>query len=234
MDNQVSNILKIIKFSPSLIIITAFIFIMSLIYAEHKKEFEEDKKYIENQFIINEKKRIQSNVKNLHDFIKSQKKESEEKLKKNIREKISNAHKIAMNIYIKNKDKKEKKEIIQQIKDSLEVIRFNDERGYFSIHTMEGINILHPINKDFEGTSVLNRKDILGNYPLREALNIVKTKDEGIFTWYWYKPNDKSKEFKKIGIVKKFKPYGLIITTAEYVEDFENNLKKRLLSQIAK
>tara|TARA_B100001063_G_C16776048_1_gene565460 strand:+ start:3060 stop:6221 length:3162 start_codon:yes stop_codon:yes gene_type:complete len=151
-----------------------------------------------------------------------------------LKHQVNIAHRIATNIYNKNKNTLLKNEIIKMIKEAIEDIRFNEERGYFSIHTIEGINILHPINPKFEGTSVLNRKDFSGNYPVQEMINIAKIKGEGFSSWYYFKPNDKSREFKKIGVVKNFEPYNLIITTAEYVDDYINNLKSNILNNLSK
>ncbi len=233
MKKEVSSLINIIRFTPPILIIIVCIFLITLTYQEQKNEFELEKNFIEKQFIEYEKNRIKENVNTMHSFIKDRKQEFEKELREDIYQRINNAHEIATNIYNKNRNRKSKTEIIEQIKDSLEVFRFNEGRGYFSIHTIEGINILQPINKAFEGTSVFYRKDVKGNYPVQMAINIAKKKNYGFFSWYYYKPKDKSKEFKKIGIVKKFEPYNLIITTAEYVEDFNKNLQKKTLEHIS-
>ncbi|MAD42645.1 MAG: hypothetical protein CL623_09680 [Arcobacter sp.] len=185
---------------------------------------------MENEYIQIEKNIIYSNVNTIYNYINKEIQSSEKDLKL----KINIVHKIATNMYLKNKDTLSKNEIINQIKNAIEILRFNEGRSYFSIHTMEGINILHPINPKFEGTSVLNRIDAKGNYSVHQAIEIARTKGEGFMSWYYFKPNNKSKEFKKIGIVKKFEPYDLIITTAECVDDYEKNLRKRVLDNISK
>ena len=230
--SNIKNLIKIIKFTPVLIICFACIFIVSFIYNEQEKEFIKEKSFIEKQFIEIEKNRIRANINTVYNYINQTKQKSEEKLKNDLRYQIDLAHKIITNIYEKNKTIHTKDEIIKQIKDALQTIRFNEGRGYVSIHTMQGVNILHPINPKFEGTSVLNRKDVRGKYPVQDSINILKTKNEAFMTWYYFKPNDKSKEFKKIGILKKFEPYNMIITTAEYVDDFEKNLQANVLKHL--
>ncbi len=233
MDSNVKYLLQIIKYTPSLTILIVCILTITLMFNEQKKEFLEEQNLIEKQFVDIQKEKIKSAVNTVHDYIKREKNRALDELKQDLNYKMNTAYNIAINIYNKNKDKKTKAEIIEQIKESIEVLRFNDARGYFSIHTLDGINILQPINRSFEGTSVFYRKDIKGNYPVQMAIEIAKTKGTGFFSWYYYKPNDKSKEFEKIGIVKKFEPYNLIFTTAEYVEDFNNNLQKKILEHIS-
>ncbi|MBU3013140.1 cache domain-containing protein [Poseidonibacter lekithochrous] len=233
MNKEVNKILNIIKFTPLIIILLTSIFIMLVIYQEHKNEFNKEKDFIKKQYINQEKNRIKSTITAIHNYIQQQKHRSEFELKNDLRKRILNAHEIATNIYNKNKDHLSKDEIIGHIKNALEVIRFNEGRGYFSIHTMKGINILQPINKDLEGKNILKRKDSHGNTPVLNAINIAKTKDEGFMSWYYYKPNDRKNTYKKLGIVKRFEPYDLVITTAEYLDDFQNNLKNKTLEYIS-
>ncbi|MBU3015883.1 cache domain-containing protein [Poseidonibacter lekithochrous] len=234
MDKKVRYLLRIIRFSPPLGIIIASFFIITLLYHEQNEEFKKEKLFLETEYIEIEKNTIYSNVNTIDNYIKNEIQNSEKSLKDDLKIKINTVHKIATNLYLKNKDTLSKNEIINQIKNSIEILRFNEGRSYFSIHNMEGVNILHPINPKFEGTSILNRQDAKGNYSVHQAIEIAKTKGEGFLSWYYFKPNDKSKEFKKIGIVKKFEPYNLIITTAEYVDEYERNLRKKVLNDISK
>ena len=233
MNSDVQNLLRIIKYTPLFVIIFACIFIIGLMYQEQEREFTKEKLYLKTQYIEIEKNKIRGTIDTIKKYIKNEKQKSEELLKEDLKRKINIVHKIATNIYNKNKNIFPKEIIIEQIKHAIETMRFNKGRVYFSIHTMEGINILQPINRKFEGTSVLNRKDAKGNYPIQNAIKIAKNQGEGFLSWYYFKPNDKSNEFKKIGIIKKFEPYNLIITTAEYVEDFEKNLQKKILNNIS-
>ena len=234
MDKKVQNLLHIIRFTPPILIIIACIIIISLIYQEQKKEFQKEKLFIETEYMEIEKNAILSNINTIHNYIKNEKQKAEELLKEDLKHHMDIVHNIASNIYNKNKNILSKDEIIKHIKEAVEVIRFNQDRGYFSIHTLEGINILHPINPQFEGTSVLNRKDSSGTYPVKRVINIAKTKGEGFATWYYFKPEDRSKEFKKLGIARIFEPLSLVITTAEYMDNYEKALKEYILNHISK
>ena len=225
-------ILKIIKYTPLIFILIASILITTYISLNYINTLKIEKEKIEDEYIKFNKELIQNNINTVYNYINKKNARSNELLKINLKHEINNAHDIMNSIYDKYKNEKSKEEIIEIMKAALEHIRFNDGRGYISIHTMEGINVFHPIYKEFEGTSVLNRKDINGDYPVKEAIAIAKAKTEGFFSWYYYKLKDKSKELKKLGIVKEFEPYNFIITTAEFEEDFEREIKMETIAYI--
>ncbi|MFT7002971.1 MAG: PAS domain S-box-containing protein [Sulfurimonas sp.] len=225
-------LLKIIKYAPSLFLILFAVLMTSYLFYQNKQDLNIQKSKIKVELIESKKDIAKNSLQMVHEYIHKTIENSENSLKKDLKNKIDIAWKITENIYNKNKDSLTKKEIILHIKNALESFRFKEERGYFSIHTMTGINILHPINKKFEGTSVLNRIDAQGNHPVQTALRIAKSKGEGFFSWYYYKPNDKSKQFEKFGIVKKFEPLNLIITTAEYIDDYKKNLNSAILEHL--
>ncbi|APW65003.1 hypothetical protein LPB137_03710 [Poseidonibacter parvus] len=233
MENQVKSLLLIIKIFPAFTVLLMSFIIIVVLINEEKIEIQEQKNNIEKQFMFSEKKRIKSNIDIIYTYAKLLQSTSEKELQKDLKYRINNIHNLMLNIYIKNKDKKSKAEIIKQIKDAVDPLRFDNGNGYFSIHTIEGINILHPIIKKYEGTSVLNRKDAKGSYSVQKAINIAKTKGEGFFNWYSLKPNIDSREFEKIGIVKSFEPYDLIITTGTFKDSFQNSLKKKMLNYIS-
>jgi len=222
-------LLLIIRYAPSIFIIALAIIGLVNITIKHNKDLKKVQSNIKTEYIQLHKERIKKNIATTTKFINDSIQNSNAKLEEELSHRINTVHKIAMNIYLKNKNSLPKKEILRQIKNAVETIRYENGQGYFSIHTLDGINILHPINKNLEGTSVLNRKDVTGKYPVREAINIAKTKGEGFFTWYYFKPNDRSKRVQKSGIVKKFVPYNLIITTALFEDDLQNKVKKEIL-----
>jgi len=228
-----NTILQIMKYFPSLFIGILIITATTYITINHKNSLKEEASKIEKEYLTSNKARIKLHIDVVNRYIQAQLNDSEIQLKKELAEKINVAYDIALNIYNKNKKRLSKKEIIEQIKYATQPIRFNNGRGYFSIHTMEGVNISQPAFQNLEGTLVLYRQDSQGNYPVQKAIKIAKNKNEGFFTWDYYKPNDTSKIYKKFGIVKKFAPYNLIITTAIFKEDFENSLKKEMLRHFA-
>jgi two-component system, NtrC family, sensor kinase len=232
---KISNenlILKVIKYLPVIFILICSLLSTLYISYNYTKTLEKEKEEIKKNYIEFNKSLIQNNIDIIDKYINNKNKEANNLLKEKIKEHIDLGHEVMTSIYNKYKNTKTKEEIIAIIKTALENIRFDKGRGYFSVYTIEGINIFQPLNKIFEGTSLFNRQDAQGNYPVQEAISIVNTKSEGFFSWDYYKPNDRSKEFGKIGIVKKFEPYNLIISTSEYVDDFEKQVKRETLEYV--
>jgi len=226
------RILNIIKYSPPIFIITMGFLIVFLLYIDNQNTIKKEKVNIENSFIENNKKIIQNQIDILYNYIITQKENTETKLKNNLKENVDIAHQIATSIYENNQDKTEQ-EVQKLIKDALRKIRFNDGRGYFFIHDKHVFaNTMHPIMPRLEGKNSYNVKDAKGTYIIREMHNLLRVKDETFFTWYWYKPGDKKRQYKKIGYLKNFKPYNWFIATGEYVENFENKIKNDVINYI--
>jgi len=214
------TILKIIKYTPFLVMFIFLILATLYLYIQKKSDFKQAKLAIEKEYMFKNKERIKLNLSIVNKYINSTIKNSEIQLKKELHTKIDFIHSIALNIYEKDKNILSKKAIIEQIKNAIEPIRFDRGNGYFSIHTMEGTNIL-------------DREDDSGRYSVREAIEIAKTKGKDFVIWDYYKPNDKSKLFKKVGIIKKFEPYDLVLTTAVFIKDYENIIKKNMLEHLS-
>ncbi len=187
------QLLNIIKFTPPIFIMTISIIITLFLYLEMERELKKEKDSIKNEYIKTNKELVELDVENLHDFITKTQESTEKKLKENIKNRVYEAHSIAMKIYNENKDTKTKNEIIKMIKDALEDIRFNEKRGYFFIYSFDYECILLPIAKHLEGTSFYNFKDFNGTFLTREIIKQMKEEKEGFLTWSFQKPNDATK-----------------------------------------
>ncbi len=165
-------LLKIIKYTPTILILLSSIFITTYITSKYDRASKEEQIQIKKDFLESNKNRIKVEIDSLGRLINNKIINEDKQLKDDLQDKINLATKIATNIYEKNKNKLSKEEIIYHIKNSIEALRFNDGQGYFSIHTLEGINILQPVHKEYEGTSVLNRKDLRGEYTVKKAIEI--------------------------------------------------------------
>ena len=229
-----SQLLKIIKFTPPIFIITISIIITLFLYLDTLNELEKEKISIRKEFIKTNKELVELDVENLYDFIIKTQESTEKKLKENIKNRVYEANSIAMKIYTENKDTKTKSEIQKMIKDALEDIRFNEKRGYFFIYSFDYECILLPIAKHLEGTSFFNFKDFNGTFLTREIIKQLKVEKEGFLTWSFQKPNDATKGYKKIGFNIYFEPYDWFIGTGEYFVDFEEMVKKDVLEYISK
>jgi signal transduction histidine kinase len=120
------------------------------------------------------------------------------------------------------------------IKDALVNIRFNNGRGYFFITSLDYECILLPTARELEGTSFYNLKDSEGVYIARKIVSLIKKDKEGFLSWSFSKPNDLENQYKKIGFNMYFEPYDWYIGTGEYIEEFEEDVKKEVLEYISR
>ena len=226
------TILQIIKYTPPIFIITLSLIISAALYFNNQKMFNEEKKQIEKEYIKDKKELMQNQIDNIHEYIINEQKDTEDKLRQSIKMRVYEAYNIAMNIYQENK-KLDNTAIKKLITDALRTIRFNNNRGYFFIFSMDGKSILNAAFPNIEGENLWNYKDAKETFLLQEMNKILNKKKETFYDWYWNKPSDKNLiEYKKIGFFKKIEPLNWYIGTGEYLEDFENDIKKDLLKHI--
>ncbi|QKF67639.1 Cache sensor-containing signal transduction histidine kinase [Arcobacter venerupis] len=226
------KLLKIIKFTPSIFVIIISLFVILFLYFENKKTFIEEKKEIEEKYVLEKKELIQEEVNRVYTFIEHLQKSTEQELKKNVKTRVYEAHAIATGIYNKYKDTKSKEEIFQLIKVAFNDIRFNDGRGYYFMDDVNGVKLSHPIDTSIEGNNFLNYTDVKGYKLFETIVKTIKDKTERFDEYYWYKPNSNKEIGKKISFYKYFEPLNIAIGSGEYFDDFERNIQKQALEYI--
>ena len=225
-------ILNIIKYGPIVFILSLSVIISLTLYINYKSAFIEEKDLIEKEYVQRNRTDVKNQLDTIYRFILEEQKTTEIKLKKNLKQRVNEAHSIAMNIY--NENKHLKKEVVQKmIKDALRNIRFNEGRGYFFIYSFDYECILLPVAKHLEGSSFYNFKDGEGKYLTRNIIKSLENKNESFLKWSYHKPKDMKNQYEKIGFNKRFEPYDWYIGTGEYVEDFEGDIQKEVLQYIA-
>ncbi|WP_294961793.1 cache domain-containing protein, partial [Sulfurimonas sp.] len=226
------NILKIIRYQPMVLMLVIVLIMIQVSIQQVNEDFSNEINKVRQDYLDQNKKRVKEEVKRVLYEVEIEKNKSESYLKEKIKLQVDNAYQIIQSIYNKNKNTKSKQEIIKDIKNALQNIRFNNGRGYIFIYDLDATSIFHPTKPQREGKNYFYDKDITGVYRNQIAINIVKEKGEGFFHWFFHKPNDATTEYKKIGFVKGFKEYNWFIGTGEYVLDYENEMKRRILDGI--
>jgi signal transduction histidine kinase len=232
LNTNEQQILKIIKYTPSIFLFILSVLITLFFYFEQKTNFLEEKKKIQNNYIIQNKSIINQEVNRVYDFIKQLEKTTEIELKESIKNRVYEAHTIATSIYNKYKDVKPKEEIFEIIKTSLNDIRYNEGRGYFFIDSNKGVKLLQPPSKEMEGKIFYDFTDAKGYKFMHDIVKIIDEKTENFIQYFWKKPNSKENGSKKISFIKYFEPFNVAIGSGEYVEDFEKQIQKKALDYI--
>ncbi|TLP35733.1 cache domain-containing protein [Arcobacter arenosus] len=226
------KIIRIIKYAPPILAIIISILLSISLYLNNEVNFKNQEKFIEQEYIKNNKEIIKSQVDRIYHLIQKEQHSTENNLKTSLKNRVNEAYSIAMNIYNENKEL-DNNILKKMISDALREIRFNNKRGYFFIYNFDHECILLPLAKELEGTSFYNYQDANGAYVIRNIIDIVKTQKEGFYQWKYYKPSDKKKQYKKLGFNKHFEPFNWVIGTGEYIEDFENDQKAKILNFIS-
>lgn len=234
------NILNIIKYG-AVIPIIVFAFIMTYILIEQKNN--ELKKQIEDtkaEFLKDNKRIVKDEVMRVIESLNYEIKNSEAELKRFLKEKVYEAHSIATNIYLDESNHAKighthsKEHILRTIKYALGGMIYNKGRGYIFINDNTGTNILQPLNKSIEGKNLYDYEDAKGYKYMQKIVQTIKNKTETFDKYYWYKSKDDKTPYEKISFYKYFEPYDIAIGTGEYLVDFENELKERMLKKINK
>ena len=225
-------IIFFIKYAPILFVMILSLFSTNIVLNEKERNFEHEVKEIEKNYYETNKKRIKEEVQRVHKYIQAEKEKTESLLKQNLKTRVYEAHTIATKIYERNKDIKSKEEIIDIIKTTLGSIIFNNGRGYYFLTDKVGRVLLQPLNPSVEGTNLSNFEDAKGYKFMKTFKQTIDERSERFDSYYWYRGKNKTDIQKKISFIKYFEPYNMIIGTGEYLQNFENNLKNKILEHI--
>lgn len=218
-----------------ILIIFLYGFVVGIVLVlQHYYDFKTDTDNLKIEYTKEKRELLKTEVNKIIDFVKYKKSHTEERLKDIIKTKVEEVHNIAENIYNENITIYSEKDVQKLIKDALRPIRYNDGRGYIFITSMQGVEILYPTNPEYEDQNIINLQDDKGNYVIRDEIEIVKKHGAGFVIDYWMKPDKKEgMVYPKISYVKYFEPFDWYIGTGEYLDDYQEVVKKEVLQWIA-
>ncbi len=225
-----------IKFFRNMIVITlASIGLWSLIWIQGEySAFKMRSESIRAAYVESQKTLLKNEVADVVRHISRIRRVSAGKLKDTLKERVYEAHHIAMNIYRENVSSRELPEIGKMIRDALRAVRFNDGRGYYFAVSMDGVEQLYPVKPEFEGKDVIDLQDSMGNFVIKEEMEVIrKNWSEGFVTHFWTQPEkDPARMYSKISFVKYFEPLDWYFGAGDYLDDFDEEVKKEVLSDI--
>lgn len=223
------KLLNLITYAPASIVAAFTLFWVILTARDVILNSEEQLRALRQEHEQQQYSTLTSRVEYVEQQIRYARAQTEAELERTIKQQIYQAHNIASRLYESNKHLPEA-EVTKLITDALRDIRFNNGRGYFFIYKTDGLNVMHPLLPRVEGTSLWDFKDVRGSYIVREMGEEVKKHGESFYRWWFVKPDNKNKEFEKVGFGKYFEPYDWFIGTGDYVVDVENDIKDRVLN----
>ena len=231
--NKESYIIKLIQFGAIVSIIIISIFITQIFIQEKQNTLDSDIKKMEENFLSLNKRIVENLVNKIYNLIELEKDFEKDDFDLEVKEEVYQAYSIVMNIYnekIKEDNYSEEK-TIESIKKALREIRFNND-GYLFIYTMEGKNILNGEFPNLEGKNLWEYTDSKGTFIAKEMSEILKSKDETFYEWYWKESSNDETEYKKIGFFKKIPTLNMYIGTGYYEKNFKEQTQKRILKKL--
>lgn len=228
------KLVLLIRYVPTLIVALFATVIMLVFISDSKEKARLSVESLRSNMLDHQKQVIFEQVEQVYNRVVYRQAQTVSELKSQAKQRVDEAHQIAVSIF-QNNPNKNKSEIKKMISDALKPIRFYNNRGYFFIFQMDGINVMHALKPQIEGNSAWNAVDIKGTYILREHIKLIQQNDgEAFYRWWYQKPGfPATQEFEKIGFGKAFEPYDWFIGTGEYVADVEGDVKSALITSIA-
>lgn len=196
--------------------------------------FLNDCNVLRQTYLEDQKNLIHSEVEKVCDFIDYNKENAETRLENNIRDRVYEAHAIAMGIYQKNHTKLSELELKKLVTDALGSIRFNHGRGYYFAVQLDGVEQLFTDKPGMEGEDLSGLQDMNGKYVIRDMITIAQDPGEGFCRYVWSKPDNEGESHPKVAFVKLFEPFDWLIGTGEYLEDVTSDIQQEVLERIAK
>ena len=93
------KLLKIIKYAPTIFVLSITIFILAVSFFENKKRFEKDKEKICLEYTKKNEEIIKQRVHEVYDYIKREQESTELELKRTLKDAIDTSYNIADNMY---------------------------------------------------------------------------------------------------------------------------------------
>ena len=183
-------------------------------FSEHQQTIDR----LEQSFQVKKQERLKSEMEaaiGYLDFVHSR---TESVLQEALQDKVSMAMQTAQAIYDREHGRRPEVEVKRLIIAALRPQRFYEGRGYFFIDDEQGNCVLLPIAPSREGSSLWDNRDDTGHYIMRGLAAAAREGDQGGFSTYrWYSPDNPQQMSDKLAYVQRFKPYGWIIGTGDYL-----------------
>ena len=224
----------LLNFISNVIII--FLLILSIGYiviVNEYQDFEKRSKTIEQELRSEFKRKLKTEVDRVVDYINYYKSLSQERLKKEVQERVEHACQIINAIYNKYHNIEPEEKVQERIIDALKPLRWSNGYSFLWIIDTNGIAVLFPINPKIEHHNIIGYKDSKGREVVKEAIDISLKRGEGFIEKIFVPSPDKKSLHEQIAYVKLFKPYNWIIGSGETVSDVEKDIKEDILKRIS-
>ncbi len=189
---------------------------------QRQRTYLEKERILEEQLLDNEKRLLRFAVSNAIDYIRFRQAKVESVIRKELRSRVNEAHRLATGLYGGGLGSKDR------ILEVLRSMRFNSGRGYYFMYSLDGREVL-----SFEpaGAGLMpsgQRERVIG-----ELVRIAREQGEGFYSYLWPRPGSGAEAVPKISFVKRFEACGWLIGAGEYVEDIRVETQRDVLKWVS-
>ncbi len=129
---------------------------------------------------------------------------------------------IAAGIYKTEFENKVQKLVFEELKTD----RFGENNyGYFWVHNLDNIMLMHPIQRELDNTDLTNFKTLDGQYLFKNMNKLVLEKNEGFINYIWHRPDSKIKD-EKISYVHLIKNWNVVVGSGFYLTELKDMLNE--------
>ena len=153
-------------------------------------------------------------------------------LEKGLRRQVDHAMEIATHLYDRYKDRGDVA-VADMIREVLRPIRSETGKGYFFAFDRNGIEQLYPPDPSLEGVDMVGGTAAPNRSVVGRMLDLLTDRSEAFFRYDWTQPGASGADHRKLSFIRVFEPLNWVIGTGEYIEDFEADLKVRILARLA-
>ena len=196
------------------------------------KRFKKEELTLRQEYVAAQERLIKHETEQVLDYVEFKISQAETRLQQIIRNRTNEAYDIAINLYNQHKATRNPDEIKKIIKDALRPIRYNNQRGYYFVTRLDGVEILFADRPEMEGLNLIDMQDTQGKFVIRDMIAFIRESDEGFYHYTWTKPNKSGKAFPKVAFIKHFEPFDWLIGTGEYLDDVVNDIQQEVLARI--
>jgi methyl-accepting chemotaxis protein len=157
---------------------------------------------------------------------------SEANIAQNIKADALILKKTLDDIYTNNKDRLSKDELRTMLLDLINGYRYNNDVGYFYAYNLEGVNVVHPINKALVGKNLIDMKDKEGNFVIKDILKSAK-EGTGVTKFIWPHPVTKQDE-PKLSYNFYYEPLDIVIGTGDYASSIKEHFQSEAIKVLNK
>ena len=157
---------------------------------------------------------------------------SEANIAQNIKADALSLKRTLDDIYTNNKDRLSKDELRTMLLALINGYRYNNDVGYFYAYNLEGVNVVHPINKALVGKNLIDMKDKEGNFVIKDILKSAK-EGTGVTKFIWPHPVTKQDE-PKLSYNFYYEPLDIVIGTGDYASSIKEHFQSEAIKVLNK